>query len=183
MTEGLEEIVESIGALSDKAEKDRWELCAAIANAFEELPAYSRGLTIGLAARLKKSSDQIYSLRDSEILRARLRYDTVIPPSHFSTLSRLQDRFNLTYAECIKWLDWVKETDASVREMSIEVSTAHDADPLKAFMRRVIRVQKDVQRLWNDAETLSMPEQLRALTKSALAVLKEWIDNLLEWGL
>jgi hypothetical protein len=177
----LQSIVEEIGALADAMEKDRWKLCAAIAAAFEELPAYSRGLTIGLSARLKKSGDQIYSLRDSEILRSRLRYDTEIPPSHFSTLSRLRDRFNLTDEICIEWLDWVKETGASVREMSCEITIKYTEDGKKAFFRRVIRVQKDVQRLLEEAEAIRLPEQLRALTKSALAVLREWIEKLVEW--
>jgi hypothetical protein len=181
MENELAPIIESIGRLNDCAEASRWQVCSAIASAFDELPAYSRGLTAGLCARMHKSTDQIYCLRDSERLRANLRYDTVLSPSIFSTLFHLRDRYNLDDNACREWLDWVKETGASVRDMSQEITTKYTEDSNKAFIKRAMRVQKDVQRLWEDMELIGLPDSIRAVTRAALIVLKEWITALLEW--
>jgi hypothetical protein len=179
--EPLQAIVEEIGKLSDSAEASRWELADAIAAAYSELPLYQRGLTSGLCQRMKRSSDTVYGLRDASELRTRLLYVSDIPTSHFTTLAHLQDRFNLTNEDCISWLDWVKDTGASVREMSQEITTKYTEDGKKAFFKRLERVQKDVQRLWEEAETIHLPENLRALTKAALRVLKNWVEKLQEW--
>jgi hypothetical protein len=39
-----------------------------------------------------------------------------------------------------------------------------------------------VERLWEGAEAIGMPEALWAATRAALKVLKDWIAALLEWG-
>ena len=182
MEEYLAKIVESIGGLGDRAESSKWALASAIAAAYTELPLYSRGLTSGLCLRLKKSEDMIYNLRNAENLREKLRYDSdSLHVSHFSTLYHLQDRFNLTDKDCIKWLDWCKETDASVRELSQEITTAYTADQRKEFFKKVDKLDKLLQRIWEEAESVSMPDNLRAVTKDALKVVREWIAQLLEW--
>jgi hypothetical protein len=182
MSDELQAIVDEIGALADLAEKDKWAVASAIAAAYSELPLYSRGLTSGLCLRLKKSEDMIYNLRDAENLRANLRYNSeTLSVSHFSTLSHLQDKFNLTDSDCVRWLDWAKECSASVRELSCEVSTAHTIDQKKEYFRLVTRMSKLLDRLWEDAESVDMPENLRQLTKAALRVLMDWIDKLTEW--
>lgn len=177
--EGLQEIVEAIGALSDKAEADKWAVASAISAAYQELPLYSRGLTSGLCLRLKKSEDSIYNLRNAENLRAGLRYNTdSVTVSHFSTLYHLRDRFRLTDADCVKWLDWVKETGASVREMSMEVSIAHTQDARAAFLRRCGKVAKSLMVLYQDSESVGLPQPLRIVLKSAC----EGLGKVLEWG-
>ena len=184
MTDELSEVVEAIGKLGDRAEYSKWELSEAVATAYAEFHSYTRGLTAGLCARLRKSTDLIYSLRDAWELKSLLvKSDSPLSVSHFAVLSRLRDRYTLSDDDCREWLTWAEEVGASVREMSIEVSMAHDADPLKSFMRRVEKVGREVQRLWEDCESINLSEDLRALTKAALKVLREWIKKLLEWGL
>jgi hypothetical protein len=181
--EALESIVEEIGLLADKAEASKWELAKAISEAYQEMPAYSRGLTSGLCSRLKRSTDSIYGLRDAFDLKNLLDASySLLSVSHFTALAHLKDKYNLTEDDCIRWIDWAEQTDSSVRDMSIEVSTAHCADAKKAYLKLVNRVQKDVERLWADSETIGLPDSLRAACKAALGALRDWIAQLLEWG-
>jgi len=182
MADELQAVVESVGLLADKAEASRWELASAVAAAYEELPAYARGLTAGLCLRLRRSTDQVYNLRDAANLRERLRVESALSVSHFATLSHLADRYNLTDSDCKDWLVWAEETDTSVRKMSAEIGVKHTEDQRKAYMRRAVRVGKDVQILWVDAESLQMPEELRAKTRAVLPALREWIGELEKWG-
>ena len=179
--EALQQIISEIGLLSDKAEASKWNLAKAVSEAYQELPAYSRGLTSGLCERLKRSTDSIYALRDAFDLKTSLRYESEIPVSHFATLSRLKDKFNLTDEDCITWLDWVQETGASVRDMSMEISTAYEEDARKSFFKRIDKISKLVELVWTECESIQMPELLRALTKTSLQVLREWVAKLEEW--
>lgn len=177
-TDDLTPIIESIGALADTAEADRWKLAEAIYDAFQELPLYSRGLTSGLCLRLKRSTDSIYALRDSFGLKSRLRYESEIPVSHFSTLAHLQGRYDMSDDDCREWLDWVQETNASVREMSIEISTRHTADQKKEFLRAVNRAVRLLTTLYQDSESVSLPQPYRIILKAAMDGLRE----VLSWG-
>jgi hypothetical protein len=179
---GLQEVVESIGVLADRAESDKWALAEAIEVAYAEFPAYHHGLTSGLCQRLRKSSDQVYNLRYASALKSKLLVVSVLSVSHFSTLSHLRDKYDLTDEDCKEWIGWAEENGISVREMSIEISTRHTQDAKKAYFRLVLRVQRDVERLWEGAEAIGMPEALWAATRAALKVLKDWIAALLEWG-
>ena len=179
--EALHEVIEAIGALADKTEASKWSLAEAVSTAYMEFKPYSRGLTAGLCARLKRSTDMIYALRDAFDLKSRLRYASEIPVSHFATLSRLKDKFNLTDEDCITWLDWVQETGASVRDMSMEISAAYEEDARKSFFKRIDKISKLVELVWTECESIQMPELLRALTKTSLQVLREWVAKLEEW--
>jgi len=180
--EALQQIISEIGLLSDKAEASKWQLAQAVSEAYSELPAYSRGLTAGLCSRLRKSTDSIYGLRDAWNLKNLLHVSDSLSVSHYATLSHLKDKFNLTEEDCITWLGWAQEIGASVRDMSMEISTAHCADAKKSYLKLVNRVDKDIQRLWDDSETIGLPDNLRAACKAALGVLRDWITQLLAWG-
>jgi hypothetical protein len=181
--EALQQIISEIGLLADKAEASKWSLAEAVSTAYMEFKPYSRGLTAGLCSRLRKSTDSIYGLRDAWNLKNLLNVsDSALSVSHFATLSRLKDKFNLTEEDCITWLGWAQEIGASVRDMSMEISTAHCADAKKSYLKLVNRVDKDIQRLWDDSETIGLPDSLRAACKAALGALRDWIAQLLEWG-
>ena len=181
--EALQEIVEEIGQLADKAEASKWSLAEAVSTAYMEFKPYSRGLTAGLCSRLRKSTDSIYGLRDAWNLKNLLNVsDSALSVSHFATLSRLKDKFNLTEEDCITWLGWAQEIGASVRDMSMEISTAYEEDARKSFFKRIDKISKLVELVWTECESIQMPELLRALTKTSLQVLRDWIAQLLEWG-
>jgi hypothetical protein len=180
--DGLQEIVESIGVLADRAESDKWALAEAVATAYAEFPAYTRGLTAGLCSRLRKSTDLIYGLRDAFNLKSSLKVESDLSVSHFATLSHLRDKYNLTDEECKSWLEWSEENGISVRELSMEISEKYCADAKKAYMKRVERVHKEIEKLWQDSEVIGIPNELRALTKNALRTLIEWVTALLAWG-
>lgn len=182
MDESLQAIISEIGALSDRADSVRWELCAAIKTAFDELPSYSRGLTTGLMARLHKSSDQIYQLRDAETMREILKIDNpVLSPSHLSTLFHLRERFGMDNEKCQAWEQWAVDCGASVMELRTEIETALNGDEKKEFFRRVLRLSRLVERLWIDAEGVNMPTALREVTKIVLGAVREWIEKLNAW--
>ena len=180
--EALQQIISEIGLLSDKAEASKWQLAQAVSEAYSELPAYSRGLTAGLCSRLRKSTDSIYGLRDAWNLKNLLHVSDSLSVSHYATLSHLKDKFNLTEEDCITWLGWAQEIGASVRDMSMEISTAYEEDARKSFFKRIDKISKLVELAWTDCEVVQMPELLRALTKTSLQVLRDWIAQLLEWG-
>ena len=183
MADELQEVVETIGALADLAEKDKWALAEAVSIAFAEFPAYHRGLTSGLCARLRKSDDLIYGLRDAFDLRNSLKIiETSLSVSHFSALAKLRARYDLTDETCINWVEFATDNCLSVREMSMEIGNQYTADLRKSFMWRVLRVEKDVERLWSDMETVGLPNEIRAATKTALTVLKEWVESLRNWS-
>ena len=179
--DGLQPIIEQIGQLSDRAENDKWALAESIATAYAELGAYHAGLTAGLCERLRKSTDSIYNLRDSWELKSLLHVSDSLSVSHYATLSHLKDKFNLTNEDCITWLDWAGETGASVRDMSMEISAAYEEDARKSFFKRIDKISKLVELVWTECETIGMPELLRALTKSSLQVLRDWVAKLEEW--
>ena len=180
--EPLQAIVEEIGLLSDKAESDRWVLADAIATALAEFPSYSEGLVAGLGKRMKRSPDTIYDLQHASELRERLRYNPeTITTSHFAALARLKKKYNLDDDKCREWLNWTKETGAHVREMREEIEIANTEDLKRSYFRRVDRLSKLLNRLWTDAESVAMPDDLRVLTKAMLKNLKDFLDNLMEW--
>jgi hypothetical protein len=179
--DGLQPIIESIGAIADKAEASKWDLARAIAEAYAEFQPYSRGLTSGLCLRLKRSTDSLYALRDAFELKSRLRYESEIPVSHFSTLSRLQDHFDLTDEDCVNWLDWVRETGASVREMSCEVSTAHEADQRKEWFKKVGRLVKLMTTIYQDAGALGMPEEYYKSVVDIGVAIDDWKAKIDKW--
>ena len=181
MENELQEIVESIGRLGDIAEGDKWKLAEAVEIAYAEFPAYHHGLTSGLCQRLRKSTDQVYNLRDASALKSKLLVVSELSVSHFASLSRLRDRYDLSDDSCREWLSWAEENEISVRELSMEISTRHTADQRKEFMRRVQKIGREIERLWTDSESVQLPDDLRILTKNALSVLKDWIEKLLEW--
>ena len=180
--EALQQIVEQIGQLSDKAENDKWALAEAVEIAYAEFPAYHHGLTSGLCQRLRKSTDQVYNLRDASALKTKLLVVSYLSVSHFATLSHLKDKYDLTDESCREWLEWAQDNEISVRELSIEISEKYCADAKKAYMKRVERVHKEIEKLWQDSEVIGIPNELRTLTKNALRTLIEWITALLEWS-
>jgi hypothetical protein len=181
--ESLQAIVEEIGVLADRAEASKWGLAEAVATAYAEFEAYHRGLTSGLCIRLKRSTDMIYALRDAANLRESLRYESdLLTVSHFSTLSHLRDRYELSDDDCRSWLEWAQENCISVREMAIEVSLQRETDARKAFFKRIEKINKLVQLAWQDCESVGLPDNLRAATKIVLSALREWVEKLLAWG-
>jgi hypothetical protein len=182
MDEFLASVVEQIGRLADKAEENRWEVARAVSDAYQELPAYSRGLTAGLCTRMKRSSDQVYNLRYAWDFRSLLVVsETTLSVSHFASLYHLKEKYNLTDDECREWIEWAQENNIHVRELSEEISAKYCSDARKMFFKRVLRVQKDIQRLWEDMETIGFPDEIRAVTKAALKVLQDWVTALLDW--
>ena len=179
--DGLQEIVESIGVLADTAETSRWKVAQAISEAYSELPAYSHGLTSGLCLRLKRSTDSIYAIRDAYDLKSKLRYDSEITVSHFSTLAHLQKRYELDDDTCRSWLDWVQETGASVRDMSSEISMSCESDQRQEWLKRAKRVSKMFFALFQDAEQVGLPENLYQILKTVNSVICDFEEKLDTW--
>ena len=178
----LAPVIEQIGKIGDKAEASKWELAEAVSEAFAEFKPYERGLTSGLCARLRKSDDLIYGLRDAYDLRNSLKIiKTSLSVSHFAALSKLRARYDLTDETCINWVEFATDNCLSVREMSMEIGNQYSENARKQFFKRVDKLDKLVQRLWTDAESVDMPAPLRVVTKSALSVLKEWVESLRGW--
>ena len=184
MADELKEIVEQIGLIADRAEVSRWELAQAIADAYTEMPAYSRGLTAGLCSRLAKSTDTIYGLRDGWLLRERILDVTEVPAlsvSHFSTLAHLSERYKLTDDEIRESISWAEENSISVRGLAIEISGKHTPDSRADYFRRVQRLRKLLEVLWIEAESQRMGEELRTQTRAVLTGLREWVAAMQEW--
>jgi hypothetical protein len=177
----LQTIVEEIGQLADTAETSRWKVAQAISEAYSELPAYSHGLTSGLCVRLKRSTDSIYAIRDAYDLKSKLRYDSEITVSHFSTLAHLQKRYELDDDTCRSWLDWVQETDASVREMSSEISMSCEADQRQEWFRKIERLVKLMTTIYRDAAGLGMPEEYYKSVVDIGVAIDDWKAKIDKW--
>jgi hypothetical protein len=63
----------------------------------------------------------------------------------------------------------------------MEISTAYEEDARKSFFKRIDKISKLVELVWTECESIQMPELLRALTKTSLQVLREWVAKLEEW--
>ena len=178
MTDTLATVIEIIGRANDLVEKDKWTVCHQIADAFAELPAYSRGLTAGLCHRLKKSSDMIYSMRDAAMLKDRIASEVELSPSHFAALSHLQDRFNLTDDDVRDWLELAAENGMSVRDMSTEISIKHTEDARKAFLRKIQKIERLAFSAYQESELLQIPDALRHRIRRILALIKSWCERI-----
>ena len=181
MIDDLGRVVESIGQLSDRAEADRWEVCKAVSDAFQELPAYHHGLLSGLCIRLKKSSDTVYSYRNAEDLRARLKVPPSLSVSHFVTLHGLISRYSISDDEAREWLAHVTENDMSCRDMSQEIQNAYIEDAKSSFVRRSRRAGKLITALWTDSESCGLPEGLREQLKKIHALTVEFVADVDSW--
>jgi hypothetical protein len=178
----LQEIVESIGVLADRAENDKWALAESIATAYGEFPAYHHGLTSGLCVRLCKSTDAIYNLRDSWELKNLLHVsEPSLSVSHFATLSHLRDKYSLSDYDCLEWLGFAQGNALSVREMSSEISTAYDADPRQAWLKLAKRTARSFYTLFQDAEQIGLPENLYQILKTVNTVICDWEEKLGSW--
>ena len=177
----LNGIVEEIGRLNDSAESSKWQVAEHIAAAYSELPAYHRGLTAGLCVRLRKSSDTIYSMRNAEELRIRLKVQPVLSVSHFVTLSEAQARYSLADNVLIDWLDHARDCNMSVRNLREALTAAHVEDNKSAWMRKVRRVHKLVNDLLQDAEMVALPESLYQALKILVAMVGDFIGQLDKW--
>ena len=178
MTDPLQSIVEEIGILADRAESDKWQVAEQIAVAFAEFPAYTRGLTLSLCERLRRSTDSIYGYRDAWELRSLLNVSDSLTVSHYSTLAHLRTRYDLSVDECKDWAAWAEENNIHVRELNQEVTAKHTEDALKQFMRHVAKLGKLVERIWQDCESVGLSETKRAVVRAALGAVREMVKIL-----
>ena len=175
-------IVEEVGRLNDLAETSKWEVAQKIADAFAEFKPYERGLTIGLASRLRKSSDSIYGYRNAENLRAHLKVAPVLSVSHFVALYELASRYNLTPENCKEWVGRAQDDNLSVRDLRSEVALEHELDIRAHWLRKVSRVGKLMNRIYQDAGAVGMSEALYQKTKTVLACVQDWAVSVEGWG-
>ena len=181
MDNDLSRIVEQIGRENDKAEASRWAVCKMLADAYEELGAYERGLTAGLCVRLRKSSDQVYNLRNAETLRSLLNVSETLSPSHFWTLYRLRERYGITDDDCREWLKLAEENNLSVRDLAQEVEAAHVKSQRVAFLRHSGRLSRLVTRMYADSEGAGLPEGVRPLLKDVCDTVERFTAELSKW--
>jgi hypothetical protein len=66
----------------------------------------------------------------------------------------------------------------SVRDMSIEIERANTEDQRQAFMGKVCKVVRALRVLYDDSESVAMPQPLRLVLKAAL----EGLLRIEEWG-
>lgn len=183
----LEQIVEKIGQLGDSVEISRWELCRAVEEAYSEFPAYQRGLTDGIAHRLKKSADSVYSMRDSWRLREEMERfrgvseDLGLSSSHWGALYQLRERYDLDNQSVFDWLELASAESLSVRELSMEVSAHCREDERKGIKRILAKIGRLTQRLHEDSESLGLPEALRQTLLVYLSIQIDLFDKLMEW--
>ena len=179
--DNLQAVVEEIGALNDLAETDKWQVAQKIADAFAEFKPYERGLTAGLCARLRKSSDTIYSYRNAENLRAQLQYIPGLSVSHFVALSDLQKRYRLTDETLKEWIERAQEDNLSVRDLRSEVATEHSQDLRAHWLRKVVRLVRLMDRVLQDAESAGVPNELWQTAKVAHACVGDFADKVSGW--
>jgi len=180
--DNLQAVVEEIGALNDLAETDKWQVAQKIADAFAEFKPYERGLTAGLCARLRKSSDTIYSYRNAENLRAQLQYIPGLSVSHFVALSDLQKRYMLTDETLKEWIERAQEDNLSVRDLRSEVAIEHSQDLRAHWLRKVVRLVRLMDRVLQDAESAGVPNELWQTAKVAHACVGDFADKVSGWG-
>jgi hypothetical protein len=183
----LEEIVESIGKLSDSAEASRWQVCESIELAYSELPAYTRGLTEALSHRLRKSSDSIYDMRDSFRMFERLRQagyisDTPrLSSSHYSTMFELSERFEIPSDEVWEWLILAEEESLSTRDLREEISAKYREDSRKVAIRLIAKIGRLTQRFYEDLEMLGAPEDIREAAATYKSIGADFFDKVNAW--
>ena len=183
----LEDIVESIGKLSDSLEASRWDLCREIETAFSEFHSYSRGLVEGLSKRLRKSTDSIYDMRDAARLEDMLIKSggvSEIPrlsSSHYSVMYGLQDRYEIPIAEVVEWLILAEKEHLHIRELREEVSTKYRDDNRKSLLRSVHKIERLSRRIWEDSESLGMPEDVRESLRTFMSVEGDCMDKIKGW--
>jgi hypothetical protein len=174
-------VVETIGQLADAAEASRWEVARCISMAFDEFPAYHKGLTLNLCARLKKSSDSIYGYKSAAVLQERLKAGDELSVSHFVALSDLQKRYMLTDETLKEWIERAQEDNLSVRDLRSEVAIEHSLDLKSHWRGKVRRLAKLMDRILQDAESAGVPESLYQQTKTAASVIQDLAVSVEKW--
>jgi len=175
-------VVETIGQLADAAEASRWEVARCISMAFDEFPAYHKGLTLNLCARLKKSSDSIYGYKSAAVLQERLKAGDELSVSHFVALSDLQKRYMLTDETLKEWIERAQEDNLSVRDLRSEVAIEHSQDLRAHWLRKVVRLVRLMDRVLQDAESAGVPNELWQTAKVAHACVGDFADKVSGWG-
>ena len=164
----LPEVVERVGKINDKADRNLWEVAEAVETAFAEFPAYEQGLALGLHRRLRKSVEQVYNLRNAAVLRARLKSKPVLSVSHYSRMSRLANDLNLEDDIILDWLEAAEGEHLSVGVLAAHVHAAHDGDPEATFHRSLDKTFKRLEMIYDQYEYFKVPEDFRADTRRAI---------------
>jgi hypothetical protein len=167
----LEEIVESIGALNDKANTDKWEVSKAIFDAFEELPHHTQGLTNGLCNRLKVSTTAIYNYRDAYQLKAWFGYFP-LSVSHYSRMHNLAEQLNLTPGDISQYFEIAVEEGWSVSKMVQEVTQNHMDSEQKEKIT-YCRWLKTMRKIWQFGLFNAMPKDVREAYYKLMQSLEE----------
>ena len=160
--------------------KLEWECLGEVAALYEELGMYSRGLTRGLMEAFRvEDESSVYNYRDAFLTRERLLPNSQLPYSYFVAINSLQKRYEITDESCT---DWLKLTEAdsqmSVRKMRMDVEAAYTEDQRAAFLRHASRAVKLLTTMYEDSESVGLPQPERALLKGAL----EAVQKVAGWG-